>query len=398
MRNYLTQIELACVHLQEPEDLPIITVALWFPRRLKRRALLLWLNERMGHLARFRSKVAFDPLGLAYWQECEDFQAREHIEESTVSEEELWSVLGDLHSEPLPLDRPLWRTELLQLPSRSVAVFRVNHAVADGLALMSLLSPEEESRQRKYPKLSFIDRLRHVFKAIWGALGLLLLWWDPPNRLKGKIGIRKRLALTSSWSVEEMKSIAHRANGTINDLLVAILAGAMQRYLPEGGPELKVVIPVALRTTPALEMSNRFGLVFLRLPMDCQDPAQRLSEAKLRMDRLKDSGQAQAVFLIFNSRGLTPGWFDRWMTRMFAGKATTMMTNLRGPTSELTVAGLPVEDITFWASQVGHLAVGVNVMSYRGQLRVGVAGDANVLPYPDDFVKALEASWNELRH
>lgn len=67
MENYLTQVELACLHLQEPEDLPIITVALWFGRELTVADLKSWLSDRMGRVARFRSRVAFDTIGQAYW-------------------------------------------------------------------------------------------------------------------------------------------------------------------------------------------------------------------------------------------------------------------------------------------------------------------------------------------
>lgn len=271
--------------------------------------------------------------------------------------------------------------------------------MADGLALMSLLSPDEEGHQRvALPRpRSLWERLGQLWKALCGALRLVFLPWDPPTRLKGEIGVAKRLAMTTPWSVSEMKQVAHRTHGTINDLLVAILAGALTKHLGQGAPELKVVIPVALRTSPVREMSNRFGLVFLPLPMRIESPAARLAEAKKRMDRLKVSGQAQAVFLAFNRRGLTPAWFDRWFTRVFAGKATTMMTNLRGPTKPLLLAGREVEDITFWATQVGHLALGVNVMSYRGQLRIGVGGDARVIDSPQELVEALEQSWEELR-
>lgn len=398
MLDYLTQVELACLHLQEPEDLPIITVALWFDERLKLSELKAWLADRMGPVARFSSRVAYDVFGQAYWKQESAFRFREHLQQRSIEEEQVWQTLGELHSQPLALDKPLWWAELLQTPRRSVAVFRVHHAVADGLALMSLLSTDEpDPAPVRNPSPSFWDTLKRVYRAIWGALSLLALPWDPSTALKGEIGVSKRLAMTDAWSVTEMKEVAHRVGGTINDLLVALLAGALRRHLGGTDSELKVVIPVALRTSSVKKMSNRFGLIYARLPMSLSSAGDRLREAKSRMDSLKRSGQALAVFLIFNTRGLTPGWFDRWFTRFFASKASTMMTNLKGPEQPIRIAGRRVEDFTFWASQVGHLALGVNVMSYRGRLRIGVASDALVMPDPNVFVAALEESWEELR-
>jgi len=392
----LTQLELACFHLQDPESLPISTAALWLSGKVSRDRVGDWLEERIGSLSRFRSRVQLQIGGGARWREVPNFSLSDRLRETTASAEQFWDLLSDLHSRPLSLDEPLWSLSLVQLEERSVLLFRIHHAIADGRALISLLTSEPSAEKSSVRASTAGHRsLRLLLRGLWSSLKLLLLSQDPPNRLKGRIGAGKRVAVSGPLPLVDLKRVAHSHRVTVNDLIIALLARTLDRYLDRPEKDLRVVIPVASKSARAEPLSNDFGLVFLPLPLNAQDRVRQLQEAKKRMDDLKESGQAWVISQIFKIPGRLPAFWDQWFTNFVANKATTMMTNLRGPTERVRIAGVPLDEVAFWASTVGRLGSGFSIMSYAGELRIGVTTDSRLEPRPEDIVELFERCWEE---
>jgi WS/DGAT/MGAT family acyltransferase len=188
----------------------------------------------------------------------------------------------------------------------------------------------------------------------------------------------------------------------VNDVLVAALAGALRRYL-EGrsaaveGLEVNAVCPVNLRPLhEAEQLGNRFGLIWLALPIGSADPLERLRLVKERMDALKRSPEPLVVFGILSALGVAPAEVSGPLVDLFGAKGTAVLTNVAGPRQAIYIAGGRIEDIMFWVPQSGRLGLGLSILSYDGRVRVGVASDRGLVPDPEAIADAFEAEFAAL--
>ena len=112
------------------------------------------------------------------------------------------------------------------------------------------------------------------------------------------------------------------------------------------------------------------------------------------MNELKSSAEAVVTFELLSTVGALPAEVEKPIIHWFGSKASVVVTNLPGPRESLYMAGSKIESVMYWVPQSGQLAVGISLMSYAGQIRLGVTTDASVYPSPqnivDDFVAALE--------
>ena len=164
------------------------------------------------------------------------------------------------------------------------------------------------------------------------------------------------------------------------------------------GLNFRAVVPVNLRKAGTEEdLGNKFGLVFLSLPVGIADPGERLRELGRRMDALKGSMEAPVAFGILNAIGAAPGPIQDIVVNMFGAKGTAVMTNVMGPHEQRFLAGAPLEELMFWVPQSGHLGMGVSILSYAGQVWVGVITDEALIPDPEVIISAFHAEFDELR-
>jgi NRPS condensation-like uncharacterized protein len=127
------------------------------------------------------------------------------------------------------------------------------------------------------------------------AKGLLLSPRDSDTPLRGESGEAKRAAWSAPIPLDDIKTIGRRLGGTVNDVLLTGITGALRRYLqdreePLAGIEVHALVPVSLRPRGTeAELGNRIGVIFVPLPVDIPDPADRLRELKGQMDNHKNS-------------------------------------------------------------------------------------------------------------
>jgi hypothetical protein len=114
------------------------------------------------------------------------------------------------------------------------------------------------------------------------------------------------------------------------------------------------------------------------------------------MDGLKRSSQAPATFAAMRALGRTRPPVQRAVVGMMAGRATAIMTNVVGPGERRYLAGVPLEALLFWVPKTGGLALGVSILSYAGQVRLGVITDRGLVPDPETIVAAFEAEFDGL--
>jgi hypothetical protein len=146
----------------------------------------------------------------------------------------------------------------------------------------------------------------------------------------------------------------------------------------------------------ALEFGNRFGLVFVDLPVGVQWSLQRLEVVHRRMAELKASSQAGVVFGVLGLMGILGSELEKIAVSIFSSKATMVLTNVPGPQKQLYLAGTPVKNIMFWVPQSGGLGLGISIFSYAGAVRVGVAVDASLVPDPETLVSYVHKEMETL--
>ena len=235
------------------------------------------------------------------------------------------------------------------------------------------------------------------------ALGrLLLLPPDPQTILKGSLDVAKLAAWSAPVSLEDIKLVGKITGGTVNDVLLTAVTGALRRYLLDHSQQvshlnLRAVVPVNLRPIELdVDLGNRFGLVFLSLPVGVADPLERLHESKRRMDALKGTPEAMVAFGILYLMGMVPIEIQDIITFIFQTKATAVMTNVPGPREKRYLAGALLDSVMFWVPQAGHLGLGISIMSYAGRVWLGVASDEGLIPDPQAIAAAFEQEFAHL--
>jgi WS/DGAT/MGAT family acyltransferase len=432
--------------MEDPTNLMMITGVLTFGAPLDFERLRFTLQAGLGQIRRFRQRVVRAALPPAdfYWEDDAAFDLNYHLRRASLpthagagDQAALRELASLLASTPLDLDRPLWQFHLVaDYRGGSALICRLHHTIGDGLALVYvLLSLTDDEPGAPWPLVrprrpkdppplydAFLEGARKTASSATTQLRalqadpsrlvdgaslagqaagtvarLLLMPPDPPTPLKGPLGVAKRVAWSEAIELDRIKTIGRAVGGTINDVLLAALTGALHRYLVSRcdlDPELdlRAVVPVNLRR-PGTEadLGNKFGLFFLSLPVGQADADSRLAAVKRRMDALKSSIQAPVTFGILGLLGIVPLEVEEWALDFFGARATLVATNVMGPKEKLYLAGAPIESLMFWVPQSGRLGLGASIQSYAGRVWVGFIADEGLVPDPEAIVDGFHA-------
>jgi diacylglycerol O-acyltransferase len=208
----------------------------------------------------------------------------------------------------------------------------------------------------------------------------------------------RRAAWSRALPLRALRDVARARGATVNDVLVASLSGALRGHLAERGEDvdrfdLRALVPVNLRPhlPPALggELGNVFGLVFLSLPVHAASARDRLALVAARMAELKRSPDAIVSYAVLQLIGHLPGPLEWLVTEFFSRKASLVVTNVPGPREPLHLAGHLIRRIAFCVPHPAALGLGVSIMSYAGEVRVGARADVGVIPDPHDLVARI---------
>jgi diacylglycerol O-acyltransferase len=231
---------------------------------------------------------------------------------------------------------------------------------------------------------------------------LLTLPQDPPSPFKGELGETKRVAWSRPVPAARLREISHGTGSTVNDVVMTVVAGTLRRYMESWGqpPEdLRAVVPVNLRPLHEplpRELGNRFGLVFLPLPLGVEEPVARLWELKRRMDRLKRSPEAAVTFGMLAAAGMVPTAVERVAVEVMRKKASLVLTNVPGPKRPVFLAGTRLAGVMFWVPVAGGHGLGLSILSYAGHVTLGVAADAGLVPEPRELIEDFEEELESL--
>jgi hypothetical protein len=159
---------------------------------------------------------------------------------------------------------------------------------------------------------------------------------------------------------------------------------------------VRAIVPVNLRADGCEDPGNRFGLVFLTLPLEHSDPVERLRELARRTRAIKATPEAGVAFAILLAIGAAAPPIEDAVVRIFSRKASLVLTNVPGPTRPLSLAGVPVRSLLFWVPQSGVIGVGASILSYAGEARLGLNADARLVPDPETVVAGFEEEFAAL--
>jgi WS/DGAT/MGAT family acyltransferase len=199
-----------------------------------------------------------------------------------------------------------------------------------------------------------------------------------------------------------VKAVGKVLDCSVNDVLLATVAGALRRYLVDKGDatdgvELRAMVPVNLRANETeIGLGNRFGLVTLLLPVGIANPLARLYEVHHRMEALKGSYQALVAFALLGAAGIAPSAVQQQVLDLLANKATAVMTNVPGPQQQLYMAGARLKQIMFWVPQSGDIGMGVSILSYNGGVQFGLITDAARVPDPESIIAHFRPEFDRL--
>jgi WS/DGAT/MGAT family acyltransferase len=440
--------------MEEPANLMMITGVMVFGTPMDCERLKATIEKRLLRFDRFRQRIVLPVLGAPYWEDDPDFDLNYHVQLATLpppgGQAALQDVASLMASRQLDSSRPLWQFHLIEKYGEGCALIcRLHHCIGDGLALVHVLlsltdtkpdtpwpviEPQAKRRRRPSPMGRLLRPARVAFKTTrqvagtvlehcrevhadrshavdlaqvgvrgTAALGrLLLLWPDPKTILKGPLDVPKQAAWSAAIPLQDIKSIGGELGGTVNDVLLTAMSGALRRYLLARGERVdglnfRAIVPVDLRRPGTEEeLGNKFGLVFLSLPVGIVDPSERLRELRRRMDGLKDSLEAPVAFGILSTIGMLPEAIQDIVIDIFGTKGTAVMTNVVGPGEQLYLAGAPLESLMFWVPQSGHLGLGVSILSYAGRVWAGTITDAGLVPDPDAIIDAFHTELADL--
>jgi len=449
MTERISAIDRAWLLMDRPTN-PMMVVGLLVLRgRLRHASLRRIVAKRFLAFERFRYFPVTDALG-AHWEPAAQFDIDDHVLRvalpSPAGIHELEALAGDLASTPLNAGRPLWTFHLVeQYQGGSALIIRIHHCYADGIALMRVLMrladpqpgtapadgehapPESNAGTGLIPEFltqalrgsaGLIETGMHyalhpvdASTAARDAVGIatevarigVLLADDPPTRLKQPLSGTKRVAWAEPLALEEVRTVGHVLGCTVNDVLVSTLAGALGRYLDAEGDDtdgvtIRATVPVNLRPNDdaPLALGNRFGLVFVDLPIGIRHPLQRLYAVHDSMQKLKGSPQALVTLGLLSLVGTLPVAIEETAVAMFSAKASLVASTVRGPEQPLHLAGVPVSQLLFWVPQAGSVGTGVSMLSYRGEVQFGVIADRQLIPDPGKLVGLVQAEFDRL--
>jgi WS/DGAT/MGAT family acyltransferase len=437
----LSRVDNAWLRMDSPTNLMMI-IGVWLLQpAIDHATLCRRVEERLLKYPRFRQKAVPDALG-ATWVDDDEFDIEAHVVAEDLPRRHglsaraaLQQRCGELAMTPFDPSRPLWQYHLIEdYDGGSAIIMRIHHCIGDGIALTSVvlamtdggelpaqLAPHDDDGHEDWLTRSLIHPLteiavraidlsgegvartmdlvahpqvgrRELVRVATDIGALALMADDSPTRLKGRPVGRKRVAWAEPVPLDQVKAVGKALGATVNDVLLACVAGAIGEHLrvcgdDPAGQQIRAMVPVNLRPlTEAYKLGNRFGLAPLLLPIGVENPVERVVQVRARMAELKGSYQPLLAFGVLAVAGTLNPTAQEALLGLFAKKATAVMTNVPGPARALKFCGSTLRQSIFWVPQTGNVAVGVSIFSYAGGVQFALIADEALCDDPQDLV------------
>lgn len=412
-----------------------------------------YVESRLHRLPRYRQRLAWTPFeGHPAWVDDEHFNLKYHVRYTSIprhaGERELKRLVGRIISQQLDRGKPLWEMWFVDgLPGDRIAlVTKIHHCMADGVAGATLMTalmrtdreaqiePAEpwvprpaptgfgmvadELRRRAALPLDALRALgvglaepRGTWREAWELLdgmresALTQLDRTLETPFNRPIGPHRRLDWASS-DLATVKAIGKRLGGTVNDVVLAVLSGAMGDFLLDhrvalGKRPFKALVPVNMRDarTPAGATGNRVAFVIAELPVAEPDPVARLAQVVLVTQKLKSSRMTRGTDALVRLLDATfPALFSP-IARLGAGGSAynLIVTNVPGPQFPTYFLGAKQLEAYPFSPLFANQALTITAFSYDGRLFWGFNSDWDALPELHDLVLGVEHEFERYR-
>ncbi len=409
------------------------------------------IGRRLALVPRYRQKLREVPgrLGLPVWVDDPDFDLAYHVRHAALAPPGTPDVLGELVgrllSRQLERDRPLWEIYLVEglADGRLAVVTKTHHAMVDGLASMDIgaalldvtpqprETPVDDWRPGREPwalelaaaavveavrapgELAgrVLGDVRHAASALNRTLEAALdgvrtaAATRPVAPLTAATGAQRRWA-SARTSLAEHRRVRKAHGGTVNDVVLAGVAGGLRRWMITRGEPLtsgttvRALVPVSVRARGGADAGNAISAYFVDLPVAEEDPVARLSAVRGAMEAHKRGGRAVGAARLIGLVGLAPPIVHSLGARL-AGRYSSriynvLVTNVPGPPRPLYAMGARMLDMFPVVPLAGGQAVAVGVTSYDGAVHYGLTADRDAMADVDVLAAAFTESLAEL--
>jgi WS/DGAT/MGAT family acyltransferase len=370
---------------------------------------------------RMRIRDVWQPIGFggAVREPDPGFDPQDHVRLHPPAAD-FQAEAGRLMERPLERGRPPWEAHVLpaQQGDRFAVLFKFHHALADGLRALTLAAavldpmdlPAPRPRPAEPPRALLPD-VRRLPGLLRGALSDVSRALDIGASVAvHTLARQSTTALTAAptgtrrtagvvLDLDDVHRVRKVVGGTVNDVLIAVVAGALRRWLDERGDGSEGVAPRALipvskrRPRTAHPQGNRLSGYLVRLPVDDPDPLGRLAAVRAAMDRNKDAGPNRGAGAVALLADHVPALGHR-LGGPLAGQAARLwfdilVTSVPLPSLGLKLGGNPVTEVYPYAPLARGQSLAVAVSTYRGRVHYGLVADAQAVPDLDRFARAL---------
>jgi WS/DGAT/MGAT family acyltransferase len=419
------------------------------------------IRGRLHLVPRYRQKLATPPAGSGrpLWIDDPNFNLEYHVRHAALpapgSEAQLLEMTARVASQPLDRTKPLWEFWLIEgiepapgsTSERFAMISKNHHALVDGVSGIDLatvlldFSPSPEPLDTEplrpwepQPEPSSAELLvagaRSAVNAAAGvatqalsaatqpsrsvralrdaAEGLGEIVWAalnpaPETPLNVPIGPHRRFRIVRQ-QLADYKTVKNRYGGTVNDVVLTVVAGGLGNWLRSrgirtDGVEMRALVPVSVRARDEHHtLGNRLTVMRGPLPVYIQDPVARLAVVSRAMDDLKRSKQAVGASTLVAVNDIAPPAVLaqasrlQFSTRLF----NLLVTNIPGPQVPLYILGKQLQDLFPLAFLPAGHALAVAIMSYNGRVEYGLLGDFDALPDIDVIAEGIDAALSEL--
>jgi len=412
-----------------------------------------FVEAKLPQVPRYRQKVRFVPMemGRPVWVDDAHFHLPYHVRHTALpppgGEEELRNLVGQLMSQQLDRTRPLWEMWFVEglEDNHWAIVSKLHHCMVDGISATDILTvllddrpegtmppravwwPQDEPSDAQLLFDAVVERwtspyeqvraIRSLLRAprqlaqltqetIKGSLSFAQLARPTvATSLSGPIGPHRRWAWART-SLADVQTVRAAMGGTVNDVILATIAGGFRELLlargePVTGTVVRSLVPVSVRRPGEQgEHNNRVSAMFVELPVGEPDPGKRLGAIAAQMQDLKASRQAVAGESLVSMAGFAPPMMLALGTRVAARwpqrNVNTVTTNVPGPQRPMYAMGRRVLETFPYVPIANNVRIGVAIVSYVGQLNVGVTGDYDTAPDIDILCRGVENAMAEL--
>ncbi len=407
------------------------------------------IGSRLHLVPRFRQKLRFVPFdqGRPVWVDDPHLNLDYHVRQTALpapgSEEQLRNLAARVFSQQLDRSKPLWELWLVEglRDGRFAIVGKSHHALVDGVSGVDITTvlfdldaepqgtpsspppwlarPEptdlkllgDAVRERLTSPKEIVRGVRAAFRGprqVLRGIGATSKMVGagmaaPSSVFNVEIGPHRRFAITQT-DLTELKRVKYAHGGTVNDVILSIVAGALGKYLRARGHdteglELRAMVPVSVRAEEEHgALGNRISAMMAPLPVWCEDPVQRLEIVTGQMGDLKSSGQAVGAEILTKLTDFAPSTIASQAARLQPAQRffNLVVTNVPGPQFPLYVLGRQMESIFPMVPLARRQALCIGIMSYNGQVNFGLIGDYDAMADLDSFALDLEAATAEV--